>query len=276
MRVRVGRKGRSNHTSLSRVMAPQPPLSRSKSFREQMEEEGVDLDELYNVDSVVEEEAELMKFDATQNTWESSKTTIKVARRMFAHGDKYGCIRMRDVSDGRVKVLKKCLRGGGEDELYDEIKAHALGELCCRLFRQAVKMAKVAFAPRVIYKLTQRENRPKILCEELLTDGDDFVKQRLSLFAPRDATPEQDMACHAWAIFQFFTYMQSQRGMVFESCDAVHHIWMNPVIHSNDESLGGKCDGGPKAIEVPFSVSCLPPLSDLPPCEIRSGVSAAD
>ena len=39
-------------------MAPQPPLSRSKSFREQMEEEGVDLDELYNVDSVVEEEAE--------------------------------------------------------------------------------------------------------------------------------------------------------------------------------------------------------------------------
>ena len=48
------------------------------------------------------------------------------------------------------------------------------------------------------------------------------------------------------------------------------------VIHSNDESLGGKCDGGPKAIEVPFSVSCLPPLSNLPPCEIRSGVSAAD
>ena len=41
MRVRVGRKGRSNHTSLSRVMAPQPPLSRSKSFREQMEEEVV-------------------------------------------------------------------------------------------------------------------------------------------------------------------------------------------------------------------------------------------
>ena len=101
----------------------------------------------------------------------------------------------RDVSDGRVKVLKKCLRGGGEDELYDEIKAHALGELCCRLFRQAVKMAKVAFAPRVIYKLTQRENRPKILCEELLTDGDDFVKQRLSLFAPRDATPASKVLC---------------------------------------------------------------------------------
>jgi len=233
---------------------PQAPLSRSMSFKVQMEEEGINLHELFDVDSVSEEKAEVLIFDATQNSWASSEVVVKVAARMFAHGNNFGCIRMRDLTDGRVKVLKKSLSGAPDDDLYDDVKAHALGELCCKLFRQTAPQIDMGFMPRVIYKLVQRSNRPKIMCEELLTESDDFAKRELSLFPPRNATPEDVYESHKWAVFQFFTFLQSQRGMVFDKCDLVHGIWMNPIIHSNDQTLGGHKDGGPEAVEV-----CLPP-----------------
>jgi len=233
---------------------PQAPLSRSMSFKVQMEEEGINLQELFDVDSVSEEKAEVLIFDATQNSWASSEVVVKVAARMFAHGNNFGCIRMRDLTDGRVKVLKKSLSGAPDDDLYDDVKAHALGELCCKLFRQTAPQIDMGFMPRVIYKLVQRSNRPKIMCEELLTESDDFAKRELSLFPPRNATPEDVYESHKWAVFQFFTFLQSQRGMVFDKCDLVHGIWMNPIIHSNDQTLGGHKDGGPEAVEV-----CLPP-----------------
>jgi len=208
------------------------------------------LGQLYDVDTVEEEEAEVLVFDATHNSWGSTPATVKVARRMFAHGSRFGCIRMRDLDDGRVKVLKKDLGGAGAEELYDDVKAHALGELCCKLFRQAAPDMEVGFMPRVIYKLVQRSNRPKIMCEELLTEGDDYHKVTLSLHPPRDASPEEVVASHRWAAFQYFTYLQSQYGMVFERCDLINGVWTNPVIHSKDSSLGGKHDGGSDAIQV--------------------------
>ncbi len=192
----------------------------------------------------------MLVFDATNNSWGSTPTAVKVARRMFAHGSRFGCIRMRDLDDGRIKVLKKDLGGAGPEELYDDVKVHALGELCCKLFRQAAPDMEVGFMPRVIYKLVQRSNRPKIMCEELLTEGDDFHKVPLSLHPPRDASPEEVVASHRWAAFQYFTYLQSQYGMVFERCDLLNGVWTNPVINSRDASLGGKHDGGSDAIEV--------------------------
>ena len=192
----------------------------------------------------------MLVFDATQNSWSSTSVSVKVARRMFAHGSRFGCIRMKDQDDGRVKVLKKDLSGAANEELYDDVKAHALGELCCKLFREAAPNMEVGFMPRVIYKLVQRSNRPKIMCEELLTDGDDFQKMPIALHPPKDALPEEVVASHKWAAFQYFTYLQSQCGMVFERCDVVNGVWMNPVIHSKDQTLGGKLDGGAEAIEV--------------------------
>ena len=235
---------------LSKMAKPQAPLSRSQSFREQMQAEGVDVQELYDVDTVAEEDAEMLVFDATQNVWSTTRTKVKVARRMFAHGDSYGCIRLRDLVDGRTKVLKKSLAGQSDEEVYDEVKSHALAELCCGLLRQMEPALPVGFMPRVIYKLVQRSNRPKIMCEELLTDDDDFVKRPLSMFPPANASRAEEVESHTWAAFQYFTYMQSQRGMVFESCDSVNGVWMNPVIHSNDQTLGGRLDGGADAVEV--------------------------
>jgi hypothetical protein len=230
---------------------PEAPPSRSRSFREQMQSEGVDVNELYDVDTVAEEDAEMLVFDATQNSWSTAKTQVKVARRMFAHGNKYGCIRMRDLTDGRTKVLKKSLAGQKDEDVYDEVKSHSLAELCCSLFRQLEPDLPIGFMPRVIYKLVQRSNRPKIMCEELLTDEDDYEKRPLSMFPPANASPEEELESHKWAAFQYFTYFQSQRGMVFESCDLVNGVWMNPIIHSNDQTLGGAADGGPDAVEVP-------------------------
>jgi len=163
---------------------PEAPPSRSRSFREQMQSEGVDVNELYDVDTVAEEDAEMLVFDATQNSWSTAKTQVKVARRMFAHGNKYGCIRMRDLTDGRTKVLKKSLAGQKDEDVYDEVKSHSLAELCCSLFRQLEPDLPIGFMPRVIYKLVQRSNRPKIMCEELLTDEDDYEKRPLSMFLP--------------------------------------------------------------------------------------------
>jgi hypothetical protein len=222
--------------------APEAPMSRSATFRKQMFAEGIDIEELYDVDTVAEEDAELLAFDATTNAWGSTAVKIKVARRMFAYGNKYGAIRMKDLVDGRVKVLKKSLGEVTDDELYDDVKCHALGELCSKLFRQAseeIEPFTVGFMPRFIYKLTQRSNRPKIMCEELLTLRDDFVKRDLSVMPCKDASREDVIESHIWAAFQYFTYLQSQRGMVFERCDVVSGIWMNPVIHSNDQTLGG-------------------------------------
>ena len=71
------------------------------------------------------------------------------------------------------------------------------------------------------------------------------------MFPPANASPEEELESHKWAAFQYFTYLQSQRGMVFESCDLVNGVWMNPIIHSNDQTLGGAADGGPEAVEVP-------------------------
>jgi hypothetical protein len=149
-----------------------------------MQSEGVDVNELYDVDTVAEEDAEMLVFDATQNVWSTVKTQVKVARRMFAHGNKYGCIRMRDLTDGRTKVLKKSLAGQKDEDVYDEVKSHALAELCCSLFRQLEPDLPIGFMPRVIYKLVQRSNRPKIMCEELLTDEDDYETRPLSMFLP--------------------------------------------------------------------------------------------
>ena len=70
------------------------------------------------------------------------------------------------------------------------------------------------------------------------------------MFPPANASRAEEVESHTWAAFQYFTYMQSQRGMVFESCDSVNGVWMNPVIHSNDQTLGGRLDGGADAVEV--------------------------
>jgi hypothetical protein len=233
---------------------PEPPLSRSKSFRQQMQNEGIALSELYDVDTVDPEAAETLVFRAKTNSWERLESKIKVARRMFAHGENYGCIRMRDLDDGRVKILKKALMSKSEDDLYDAVKSHSLGVLCCELFSKSIgPNFNMTFSNRVIYKLLQRSNCPKILCEEQLTENDapdEFVKTSLSLHPPRNASQEETMESHLWALFQFFTYYQSEKGMVFERCQVAQGTWMNPIIHSNDQTLGGSCDGGHEGIEV--------------------------
>ena len=67
-------------------------------------------DELFPGEGCISEQVEKLRFHADQNSWETIQTEIKVAKKMFAHGRVYGCIRFLDVQEQAVKVLKKAIK----------------------------------------------------------------------------------------------------------------------------------------------------------------------
>lgn len=54
-----------------------------------------------DVDASPAESTRRMTFVPRNNDWDKQNVQIKVAKAMFANGGKYGCIKIRDVDDGR-------------------------------------------------------------------------------------------------------------------------------------------------------------------------------
>jgi len=223
---------------------------REETVRRMMAVRGVNLQELYDVDTVPEEQAERLSFDVVQNEWVSEFVTVKVARRMFSCGNRYGCIRMRDTDHGRIKVLKVCFVEQTEERMWEIVKTQALAEICCAIFQSKcpASVQASAFPPRFIYRLLQREGQPAILVDELLAEGYNFEKRWLALH-PSSQNPEDVMESHKWAAFQYCSYLQADKSMVFERCTSIDGKWVSPVVHSIDRSFGGSDDHGAPFID---------------------------
>jgi hypothetical protein len=230
--------------------APGSSTHREEAVRRMMAVRGVDLQELYDVDAVPEEQAERMSFDVMKNEWVSETVGVKVARRMFSSGSRYGCIRMRDTDHGRIKVLKVCFEDQTEERMWEIVKTQALAEICCAIFQSKCpsNVQASAFPPRFIYRLLQRDGQPAILVDELLAEGYNFEKRWLALH-PSSQNPEDVMESHKWAVFQYCSYLQADKSMVFERCTSIDGKWVGPVIHSIDRSFGGSDDRGAPAID---------------------------
>jgi hypothetical protein len=57
------------------------------------------------------------------------------------------------------------------------------------------------------------------------------------------------MESHKWAVFQYCSFMQADKGMLFERCTYIDGKWVRPIIHSTDRSFGGSDDRGAPAID---------------------------
>jgi hypothetical protein len=206
-------------------------------------------DDLFPGDGCVSEQAEKLKFHADQNSWETSFTEIKVAKKMFAHGQIYGCIRFLDLSEKAVKVLKKSIKSvEALDDIHAGVKMQCLGELCASLFSSiAPPSCRTSFISCCVYVLKQRPNQPSVRVEEFI--GEKYEKRVLGVNPPSSATPQDILDHNKFAAFQFFTFMQSDRNMVFISATKVtDRMLTRPVVASLDQNLGGKDDLGSDGI----------------------------
>ena len=206
-------------------------------------------EDLYPGDGCVTEQAEKLRFHADQNSWETSATEIKVAKKMFAHGKIYGCIRFLDTQEKAVKVLKKAIKVAETvDDIHNGVKMQCLGELCAELFSsRAPKVCRTSFVPCLVYVLKQRPNQPSVRVEEFVEGK--YEKREISVNPSRSATAQEILDSHKFAAFQFFTYIQSERNMVFLSALKVNEQMLTrPVVASLDQNLGGKEDRGSDGI----------------------------
>jgi hypothetical protein len=206
-------------------------------------------DDKFPGEGCVSEQAEKLRFHADQNCWETFQTEIKVAKKMFEHGDIYGCIRFLDVQEGAVKVLKKAMKVVETvDDIHNGVKMQCLGELCANLFSSvAPEVCSTSFVPCLVYVLKQRPNQPSVRVEEYVQH--DHVKREISVNPPQNASIQDVLDSHKFSAFQFFTYIQSDRNMVFISAVKVNHRMLTrPVVASLDHNLGGKDDRGADGI----------------------------
>lgn len=101
---------------------------------------------------------------------------------MFSSCTRYGCFRMRNMDDGRIKVLKVCFFEQSGEHMWEMVQLQSLAEICCAVFRaKCPPHIAPVFPPQFVYKMLQRADEPAILVDELLAEGYNFEKRWLSL-----------------------------------------------------------------------------------------------
>jgi hypothetical protein len=134
-----------------------------------------------------------------EDKWERTETSLAVSKKIFAWGERRGCILVQEKSDGQIYVLKKPFNDDEPvEEVYNAVKIEAIANLMAQCYNARKPPRTVEFVPCFIYILAQRPQQPTVRVEPLI-----FNHNKARLRNILDTSQEELDTLEA---FELFTY----------------------------------------------------------------------
>jgi hypothetical protein len=113
------------------------------------------------------EAADRLIWDAENCSWNQKSTTVRVMRKVFGSGKKYGCMLMYDVIEQMVYVLKAG-RGTFERNAFDSVRTQSMASNVAMKYNEERPSMKIHILPCWVYILKERDLSPAIRTEPLI------------------------------------------------------------------------------------------------------------